>query len=218
MCHLVCFQSCGLADDLDRHCADTLAHTGSGGEHLDFSVPYPQVTAPHIGVPHTDSAVLHTGGDSRIGMGIIDFLYRLQGLRQGTVRCGDLSVGKRLSRTDGISVTDLPGGNANLLCQQVQIKLCGKAALGHAKPPVCACRNVVGVYTISDDLHILIIIRSCCMGTGALQYRASQRSVSSRIRIEHCFHTGQIPVFIAGSSEVHFHGMTLHMAHQALRP
>ena len=49
-------------------------------------------------------------------VGILDLEQRLL-KRRGAI--GDLAVGQNLTRLDGVSVTNLPRVQANLLCQQV---------------------------------------------------------------------------------------------------
>ena len=144
-------------------------------------------------------------------MAVVNILYCLQGLCQTGRRICNLSIRQHLSRTDCIQVTELPGIHTAHLCQKIDIHLRCKTGLCHAKASESSRRRIVGVNCLSVNVDHLIIIRSCCMGTGSLEHRPSKRCVSSRISHYHSLHSCKTAVFITGSCQVNAHGMTLWM-------
>ena len=108
-------------------------------------------------------------------VGILDLEQRLL-QRRGAV--GNLAVGQNLARLDGVSVTNLPRIEADLLCQQVNQALERKLGLANAKASVRAGGRVVGVVTKTANVGVLVLVggrRHACRRARAPGRTATRR-------------------------------------------
>ena len=146
----------GLRQHLDEDRGAALADVGGGGVELHHAVVAPPAWhRPLSGQAHAHAGVLHGAGDARpAGIGLIGLLHRQQGLLQGGGAVGDLAVGQHLARLDGVAVADLPGGDAHLLGQQVDVGLQGELALAHAEAAEGPAGRVVGVVADSPRMSV----------------------------------------------------------------
>ena len=185
---------------------------------LYFSVLYQQAAAAPVGQSHAYARIFHGTGNPCIGFALIDVFYGFQCFRNTRGIIGNLSIRQHLSRTDGITVTDLPGRNAGHLCQQVQIPLGSKAGLGYSEASVCTGRRIIRVHRLSVYIDYLEIIRPRGMCTGTLQHGPAQRSVGPCVRYDYRLHRGQYAVLVTGCCDIHPHWMTFWMDDNAFLP
>ena len=142
---------------------------------------------------------------------LVDILHRLQSLFQCGGAVCNLSVRKDLSRFDGIAVTDLPRGNADLLCQHIDQGFQCKLTLAYAKAAERTGRRVIGIVTIAADVCVLVTVWTHGMGAGTLQNRSAKRCISAGIEIDLTVQSGENTVFVTAQRKGSFHGMTLRM-------
>ena len=141
-------------------------------------------------------------------VGIFDLEQRLL-KRRGAI--GDLAVGQNLARFDGITVTNLPRVQADLLSQQVNQALECKLGLANAKAAVRAGGRVVGVVAKAANVGVLVLVRANGVRTGALEHRAAQRSVGAGIKVDLAVQAGKVALCVATQRKGAVHGMTLGM-------
>ena len=118
---------------------------------------------------NADTGIFHGTGNTYILIVFKYIFHRFQCLHQSGGFIYDLSVWKYLSRSDRIAITDLPGANADLLCQLRQHHFHAEAGLGYTESTEGASRRIVCIICFSIDFKVLIVIRTRRMGTGMLQ-------------------------------------------------
>ena len=146
-------------------------------------------------------------------VGILDLEQRLL-KRRGAV--GNLAVGQNFARLDGVSVTNLPRIQANLLCQQVDQALERKLGLANAKASVRAGGRVVGVVAKAANVGVLVLVGADGMRTGALEHRAAQRSVGAGVKVDLAIQAGKVALGVATQRKGTVHGMALGMESERL--
>ena len=105
------------------------------------------------------------------------FTNVLHGLQRLHQSCGgrcDLPIGQRLTGPNGVSITDFPGGNAQLVGHFREGYLHGIAGLRHAKAAECAGRRVIGIVRPTGNLKILVVIRARGVRARALEHGATE--------------------------------------------
>ena len=206
----------GFTEDSLAHNGNPLAHACRRSEYLHLSVFHRQSAPSAVNDPHAFSAVFPSQGNPRIRVGLKNILHRLQTFRCSRALIGDLSVRQDLSRTDGVPIADFPGGDPNLFRQKIQILFHGKITPGRSEPPKRPGHHIVGINRHAQNIHILIIVRPCRMGTRPVKHRTSKRRISPRIGDNDCFHSRQYPVFVTGRRDLDLHGVAFGVVSQAL--
>ena len=191
------------------HLTDALPHAGGRSEDMHPAVLHGQRTAPGIRQAHADARIFEPDRKACVFISVIGVLYRLEAGLQLTVRVGDLPVREPLARMNDISPAHLPGVDADLGRQQVDVLFGRETALGDAEAPVGAGDHVVGIDGHPEDIEVLVIVRSRRMRTGAVQHRSAQRGVSPGIGDDHALHGREAPVLITGRGKFHGHRMAL---------
>ena len=146
-------------------------------------------------------------------VGILDLEQRLF-KRRGAV--GNLTVGQNLARLDGVSVTNLPRIQADLLCQQVDQALECKLGLTDAKAAVRTGGRVIGVVAKAANVGVLVLVGADGMRAGALEHRAAQRSVGAGIKVDLAIQAGKVALGVATQRKGAVHGMALGMERKRL--
>ena len=146
-------------------------------------------------------------------VGILDLEQRLL-QRRGAV--GNLAVGQNLARLDGVSVTNLPRIQADLLCQQVDQALERKLGLANAKASVRAGGRVVGVVAKTANVGVLVLVGADGMRAGALEHRAAQRRVGAGVKVDLAVQTGKVALGVAAQRKGAVHGVALGMERERL--
>ena len=204
-----------LVHDLGAYSGNALAHAGGTGADVHLAVHHSQAAAADIRQAYTHAAVLHAAGNACVGAALVGFLHGLQALGITGFGAGDLAIGQHLTGTDGVAVTDLPGADAHLFGQQIQVQLGSEAALGHAEAAERTAGHVVGVNADAGDVHILEVVGTAAVGAGTLQNGAAQAGVSAAVGDQGGLHGQQLAVLVTGGGHVHFHGMALGVDVQA---
>ena len=169
---------------LHQHRSQPLSDAGSSGINVKFLIFfYNQFYSSGIRDSYSHTCIFHGTADSyrsSLCHGFIKlFSDCLKSLHQTCRFVYNLSVRKDFSRANGIPVTDFPWCDSCLVCHHIQKSFCSKTSLCHTKSPESSCRWIIGIISSAFDFKILIMIRSCRMGTGTFQYRPSQRRESS---------------------------------------
>ena len=113
-------QAACLGNVLQKDGVTALADVGRGGVDHGHAVLDANLTAAGIGQAHAHAGVLHGAGNAGVsGMRVVGILDLEQRLLKCRGAVGNLAVGQNLARLDGITVTNLPRIQADLLCQQV---------------------------------------------------------------------------------------------------
>ena len=141
-------------------------------------------------------------------VGILDLEQRLL-KRRGAV--GNLAIGQNLARLDGVSVTNLPRIQADLLCQQVDQALERKLGLANAKAAVRTGGRVVGVVAKAANVGVLVLVGADGVRASALEHRAAQRSVGAGIKVDLAVQAGKVALGVATQRKGAVHGMALGM-------
>ena len=134
--------------------------------------------------------------------------------RRGAV--GNLAVGQNLARLDGVSVTNLPRIQADLLGQQVDQALERKLGLANAKAAVRTGGRVVGVVAKAANVGILVLVGADGMRAGALEHRTAQRRVGAGVKVDLAVQTGKVALGVATQRKGAVHGMALGMERERL--
>ena len=166
----------------------------------------------------TDTGILHGAADSHrfsfFQGSIILLLYSLQCLHKTCGIIYDLTIRKRLTGTDRIAVTDFPWSDSHLICHHIQKCLCRKTGLGNSESAKCSCRRIIGIVSCSLNFKVFVVIRTCCMGTCALQNRTAKRCECTCIRGNLCLYSHDISIFITAHGHIHIKRMALRMNQQ----
>ena len=183
---------------------------------MKFPTDHLQNTSSGVRNAHADSGVLHGTGDACVRILVDNVFDCLQCLCQSCGVIHNLSVGKFLSRPYGVAVADLPRGDSHFLRHQCQNHLQPETALGHAKPPERACRWIVCIVRPAFDLKILVIVRTCRMGTGPLKHGSPEGRIGSGVRDDTCLHSLNDSIIVTSHGKFHIHRVTLRMDQNAL--
>ena len=176
-----------------------------------FSVYNGKDRSSKIRDTNADTGIFHSTGNTDI---LIVFKYifdRFQCLHQSGRLIYDLTVWKHLSRPDCITVADLPGTDADLLCQLRQHHFHTEAGLCDTKTTESSSRRIICIICFSVNLEILVIIRSGCMRTGSFQNRSAKGCISSGIRDNRCHNALNDTIFITSNRKFHIHRMPFRM-------
>ena len=132
-------QTARLGNVLQKDGVAALADVGRGGIDHGAAILDTNLAATGIGQAHAHACVLHGAGNAGVaGMRVVGILDLEQRLLKCRGAVGNLAVGQNLARLDGITVTNLPRVQADLLCQQVNQALECKLGLANAKASVRA--------------------------------------------------------------------------------
>ena len=173
------FQICICNDHLHQNCSKSLSNTRCSRINMQFFIIlYDQFNASGIRNSNSYTGIFHRTSDSnrfsRCHCCIIIFFYCFQGFYQSGRCIYDLTVRKDFSRTDCITVTDLPRCDSNLVSHHIQQRLCCKTGLCNPKSPERSSRWIIGIIRSPFNIKILIMIWSCRMRTGTFQYRTTK--------------------------------------------
>ena len=142
---------------------------------MELALPDRQSDPAGVGDTHAHTRVLHGAGQTHgvtvLHSFVVIGLHRLQRLHQSRGTVHDLTVGQDAAGTDGITVADLPRGNAHLVRHFVQQCFNAEAGLGHAEAPEGSRRGIVGIVGPAVDLIGFVLIGSRAVGAGPLQHR-----------------------------------------------
>jgi len=185
---------------------------------MDLPAVDHQAAPSRIRDAHAHAGVLHGAGQAHIFIGVYVGLHRLQRLRKAGGFVHDLTVGQLLSRTNGIPVADLPGGDAHDVRHFIEQRLNTETGLGHAETPEGTGGRIVGIVGPAVDLKVLIVVGTRRMGTGPLQYGTAQRGIGAGIGNDLRRHALNDAVFVAADGKLHLHRMALGVDQDALRP
>ena len=172
-----------------------------------------------VGQADADAGILHGAGNAdAAGIGVIGGLDGQQALleRRGDVRY--LPVGQYLARLDGVAVADLPGGDADLLGQEVYYALKRKFALRNAEAAESARGRVVGVVAVTTNVGVLVAVGADGVGAGALQNGAGKRGISAGIEVYLTVEAGEDAILVAAESEGGLHVVALRVEVDGLLP
>ena len=180
---------------------------------------YDQLRPSFVRKPDAHSRIFHGTGNARPArIALIGVLHRQKRLLQSCGAVCDLPVGKDFPRLNGIAVADLPGRDAHLLRQKVNVRLQSKLTLTDAESPERSSRRIICIISVSSDIRVLITVGSHRMGARPLQNRAAQRCICPRIEINLTVQSRKDPVFITSQRERAFHGVALRMEIDGLLP
>ena len=112
---------------------------------MDLALLHAQQHPADILFSHAGAGVFEAAGNTGIGMRIVNVLHGIQTGSHIGVGIGGLTVRQHIARLDGIASAEFPRINAHHFGQEIDIHLCGKAALRHAEAAECAGNNVVGI-------------------------------------------------------------------------
>ena len=137
--------------------------------------------------------------------------HRQQGFFDSRTGIGNLAGSHHRARFERIAITDLPGADANHVCQQVQVHLTGKRRLRHAKTAECTGRRIVCVYCHAVDFDVGNLIWTGNMGTGPLYHRTAERCVCPGIGDDARPHADQPAVSVTAGGQFDFHRVSFRM-------
>ena len=173
---------------------------------------YDQFCTAFIRQADADACVLHGTGDARPArVALIGILYCKECLFQCRGAVCDLSVWQYLTRLDGVAVADLPRGNSDFLCKQIDIGLQSELTLAHTKTTECSCRRIICIVSVSPNICVLVTVRSYGVSTRPLKDRSAQGCICTCVKINLAVQSGKDTVLVASKGECPLHGMTLRM-------
>jgi len=183
---------------------------------MHFPVNNHQVTSSWIRYADADAGIFHCRSNSDIIIWIRFILIevwfdRFQRLRKSCFLIRDLSIRKRLSGTNRISVTNFPARNTDHLCKLVDQRFDRRARLRHSEASESSRRWVIRIVCIANNAHIVIVIGTTEVGAGSLQYRTTKRSISAGIGNDMCLNPLNNTVFITTDFAMNGHGMPFGM-------
>ena len=177
-----------------------------------------QFHAASIRNSNTNPCILHGAANAhRFSCCQRSFIFRLycfQGLHKTSGSVNNLTIWKCLPGPDRIAVTNFPGSDSHLICHHIQKCLCSKTGLGNSKSAKCSCRRIIGIVSSSLNFKVFVVIRTCCMGTCALQNRTAKRCKCTCIRGNLCLYSHDISIFITAHGHIHIKRMALRMDQQ----
>ena len=164
---------------LHKNRSKSLTDTGCSGIDMQLLIILnDQLHAARIRDTNTYTGIFHGTADSDwfscCHCSIIVFLNCFQCLNKSGRFIYDLPIRKNLSRTDRITITNLPRCDANFVSHHIQESFCRKTGLCYTKSTESSCRWIVCIVRGSLNLKIFIMVRTCRMGACTFQYRTAQ--------------------------------------------
>ena len=167
--------------------------------------PYPA----RIRQPYAHARVFHGAGYAREPCALVSILHGLKRFNKAGGSIRNLAVWQHLPRAYGVYIAYLPRAYAYFVRHAVEHGFHCKAGLRNAEAAERPRRGIVCVVRIAVYFKILVVIRPCRMGTGALQHRPAKACIRARIRNNGCLHALNNAVFVAAQREFHIHRVAL---------
>ncbi len=195
-----------LFDKLGLDGAHALTDAG-GGECRCILPPSTSIGSGRRPARLPEAAVFHCAGDARFGVAL-ENRRTASSVSTSAVVSSETVRWQHLTRTDGVFYSETQTASFRRLRDWLRLHSVAKQ-LCVTPNRETRRRRVVGVVGVALDVHVLIIVGTGRVGTGALEHRPAERGVCAAVAMMRARMAVSLPVSSQAGGEVHLHRVAL---------